>query len=74
MATLICNIDSPVKVLMADVIPNSLVFKSGKPAATSGVSSHVGYVMHGQHEVKVSHKADALDAEADAPPLTQESK
>ena len=74
METLICNVDRDTKLLMADVIPNSLAFKPGKPAAGYGTSSHVGYVVHGQQDVKVTHKADALDAEAEAPPLTQERR
>lgn len=74
METLICNVDPKARLLMADLISNaSMVFKSGKPPAGLAASSHVGYVGHGQHEVKVSRKADALDVET-APPLTQISK
>ena len=33
---------------------------------------HLGYVVNGQHEVKVAHKSDAFDDTTDAVPLTQE--
>ena len=72
--TLICNVDPGSKLLMADMIPTGLNLESSRHVTVSGSSRHVGYVMHGQLEVKVAHKSDAFDANSDAVSLTQERK
>lgn len=72
--TLICNVEPNAKLLLADIIPTGVSFQSSHHPHISGGSRHVGYVVHGQHEVKVAHKCDAFDSTSDAIPLTQESK
>ena len=74
LETLICNVDPNAKLLMADMVPTGLAFHSSHHGPNVGSSRHLGYVVHGQHEVKVAHKSDALDAELDIAPLTQERK
>ena len=56
---------------MTDIAPNGLALHSNHPMNSFGSSRHVGYIVHGQNEVKVAHKCDAFDS-ADAAPLTQE--
>ncbi len=72
--TLICNVEPNARLLLADIVPTGLSFPSSHHPHISGGSRHVGYVVHGQHEVKVAHKCDAFDSSSDAIPLTQESK
>lgn len=74
METLICNVDPNAQLLMANVVPSSLVFNSAKAGVGCVAANHVGYIVHGQHDVRVSHKTDAFDAASEAPPLTQDSK
>lgn len=58
---------------MTDVVPAGLAFHSSHLLPHSfGSSRHVGYIVHGQHEVKVTHKCDAADGFTEAAPLTQE--
>lgn len=71
LETLICNVDPHSRLLMSDMVPTGLAFHSNHPPNGFGSSRHIGYIVHGQHEVKVSHKCDAVDS-ADAAPLTQE--
>ncbi|KAL0052967.1 hypothetical protein WJX82_010519 [Trebouxia sp. C0006] len=70
--TLICNVEPNARLLLADIVPTGLSFPSSHHPHISGGSRHVGYVVHGQHEVKVAHKCDAFDSSSDAIPLTQE--
>ena len=72
--TLICNVDPSSKLLMADMIPTGLSLQSNRHVTVAGSSRHMGYIVHGQHEVKVAHKCDAFDAASDTVPLTQERK
>lgn len=73
LETLICNVDQNSRLLMTDVVPAGLGFHSSHLLPHNYSSSrHVGYIVHGQHEVKVTHKCDAGDGHADALPLTQE--
>ena len=74
MDTLICNVDPGIKLLMADMVPSAISVSSNRHVNISGASRHLGYIVHGQHEVKVAHKCDAFDATSDAVPLTQERK
>ncbi len=59
---------------MADMVPSGLAFQSNQHSHHMGSSRHIGYVVHGQHEVKVAHKCDAFDNASDGVPLTQERK
>ncbi|DBA76995.1 TPA: hypothetical protein ACH3X1_009587 [Trebouxia sp. C0004] len=70
--TLICNVEPNAMLLLADIIPTGLSFQSSHHPHILGGSRHVGYVMHGQHEVKVAHKCDAFDSTSVAVLLTQE--
>ncbi|KAL3161988.1 hypothetical protein ABBQ38_009063 [Trebouxia sp. C0009 RCD-2024] len=73
LETLICNVDQNSRLLMTDVVPAGLAFHSSHLLPHSfGSSRHVGYIVHGQHEVKVTHKCDAADGFTEAAPLTQE--
>ena len=56
---------------MTDMVPTGLGFHSSHLPNSFGSSRHVGYIVHGQHEVKIAHKCDAFDS-ADAATLTQE--
>ena len=70
--TLICNVEPNSTVLMAGIVPTGLAFQSNHHTHSFGSSRHVGYAVHGQHEVKVAHKCDAFDGASDCLPLTQE--
>ena len=59
---------------MADMAPTGPLFHCNQHSHSLGSSRHIGYMAHGQHEVKVAHKYDAYDNAQDAVPLTQESK
>ena len=56
---------------MTDMVPTGLGFHSSHLPNSFGSSRHVGYIVHGQHEVKIAHKCDAFDS-ADAATLTPE--